>query len=190
MILESGIQSKAVMQEVIGLMIGTGEATRQADKLVGRFGTRDPERLAEEMGIIVMPCPFHRQKGAYKVIERNRFIFIKEDLPQVMYSIVLLHEIGHDILHRHEAVRAGGFQEFNIFDMSSRRMEYEANIFAAQVALPDDEVLEYILQGYDVGQIARAMESDINLMALKVAELSHRGYSFQRQEYRSDFLNQ
>ena len=87
-------------------MIGTGEATRQADKLVGRFGTRDPERLAEEMGIIVMPRPFHRRGE--------------------------------------EAAR----------------------------------------------QIARAMESDINLMALKVAELSHRGYSFQRQEYRSDFLNQ
>ena len=41
---------------------------------------------------------------------------------------MLWHEIGHDILHRQEAVAAGGFKEFNIFDMRENRMEYEANI--------------------------------------------------------------
>jgi hypothetical protein len=48
-------------------------------------------------------------------------------------------------------------------------------LFAAQVALPDEENLEYIYGGYDVGQIARAMCSDINLVALKVSELNTRG---------------
>ena len=129
-----------------------------------------------------------KPRPTLKVIVRNRFIFIKDDLPPVMHDIVLLHEIGHDTLHRHEAVSTGGFQEFNIFDMGNRRMEYEANIFAAQISLPDDEILEYIYQGYDVGQIARTMDSDINLVALKVAELNRQGYSFLSQEFRSDFL--
>ena len=105
-----------------------------------------------------------------------------------MHDIVLLHEIGHDCLHRSEAIKVGGLKEFNIFDMGDQRMEYEANMFAAQIALPDDEVLEYIYTGYDVGQIARAMRSDINLVALKVAELNTRGYRFREQEHRSDFL--
>lgn len=105
-----------------------------------------------------------------------------------MHDIVLLHEIGHDTLHQHAAVSTEGFQEFNIFDMGNRRMEYEANIFAAQISLPDDEILECIYQGYDVGQIARAMDSDINLVALKVAELNRQGYSSRSQEFRSDFL--
>lgn len=30
------------------------------------------------------------------------------------------------------------------------RMEYEANIFVAQISLPDDEILDYIEHGYDV----------------------------------------
>lgn len=166
------------------------DAVATADRVVSRYQTRDPRRLADELGIMIMPQPFVRQKGAYKVIKQSRFIFIKQDLSPVMKDIVLLHEIGHDVLHRREAVRAGGFQEFNIFDMSNRQMEYEANIFAAQVSLPDEDVLEYIFRGCDVGQIARVMGSDINLVALKVAELSHRGYSFKRQEYRSDFLMQ
>ena len=170
------------------MMIKSEDAVHMAVKFLRRYGTCSPDRLVYEMGITVLSRPFAKQKGAYKVIERNRFIFIEEDLPPVMHDIVLLHEIGHDTLHRHEAVSTGGFQEFNIFDMGNRRMEYEANIFAAQISLPDDEILEYIYQGYDVGQIARAMDSDINLVALKVAELNRKGYSFRSQEFRSDFL--
>lgn len=61
--------------------------------------------------------PFSKQRGAYKVIMRNRFMFIKDNLHPVMENIVLLHELGHDTLHREEATRTGGFEEFNIFEM-------------------------------------------------------------------------
>lgn len=52
------------------------------------------------------------------------------------------------------------FQEFNIFDMKKNRMEYEANRFAAEVALPDEKILSYIYQGCDIGAIAKCMNSD------------------------------
>ena len=52
----------------------------RAKKLVKKVGSRDPEEIAAQLGIIIVPVPFTRQKGVYKVIERNRFIFIKEDL--------------------------------------------------------------------------------------------------------------
>ena len=132
-------------------------------------GTRNADRIERELGLIVMPRDFSLTKGAYMVIERNRYIFINKHLDPVMHDIVLLHEIGHDCSHRREAIQVGGLQEFNIFDMRNQRMEYEANMFAAQIALPDDEILEYIYGGYDVGQIARIMCSDINLVALKVS---------------------
>ena len=163
----------------------TDNIIRRADALVRSTGTRDPERIAEALGIIVMDVNFEKQKGLYKVILRNRFIFIKSDLSEVMRRIVLLHEIGHDQLHRH---LADVFQEFQIFDMSRNVMEYEANLFAAQIALPDEEILEYIRSGYDAAQIAMATASDINLVALKVSELSRRGYAFRDVDHRSDFL--
>lgn len=72
--------------------------------------------------------------------------------------------------------------------MTSNSMDYEANLFAAQIALPDDDIIEHIYDGLDASQIARAMHSDINLVALKVSELSRRGYSFRTIEYRNDFL--
>lgn len=117
--------------------IQTLEIVQTANRLVDTLGTRDPHRIARELGIEVVPVDFKRQRGAYKVLMRNRFIFIKNDLHPVMESIVMLHEIGHDVLHRKEAVKAGGFKEFNIFNMQESRMEYEANVFASQVSLDD-----------------------------------------------------
>ena len=105
-----------------------------------------------------------------------------------MENIVLLHEIGHDVLHRREAVKAGGFREFNIFDMRDIRMEYEANVFASQIALDDNEFLDYCERGYDIHQIALAMNSDINLVALKTDTLRACGYKFSKFEHRNDFL--
>ena len=114
-----------------------------------------------------MYYPFNEQRGAYKVLMRNRFIFIKNDLHPVMENIVLLHELGHDALHREEATKVGGFKEFEIFNMRDNRMEYEANLFAAQISLSDEDFLELAERGYDTQQIARTLNSDINLVALK-----------------------
>ncbi len=168
--------------------IQTLEIVQTANKLVDTLGTRDPHRIARELGIEVIPMNYKRQRGAYKVILRNRFIFIKNDLHPAMESIVMLHEIGHDTLHRKEAVKAGGFKEFNIFNMQESRMEYEANVFASQVSLGDEEILEYIRYGYDIQQIARAMHSDTNLVALKTDALIAQGYCLRHQEYENRFL--
>lgn len=164
------------------------EIVRRADRIVKRCGTRNPHEIARELGIEILYCPFRAQRGAYKVIMRNRFMFVKNDLDPVMENIVLLHELGHDSLHRGEATRAGGFKEFNIFDVRDSRMEYEANVFATQIALPDDDFLELAERGYDVQQIAKALCSDVNLVALKADTLISRGYRLRPQAHRNDFL--
>lgn len=168
--------------------IQTLEIVQTANNLVRDLGTRDPHKIARELGIEIIPMNYKRQRGAYKVLLRNRFIFIKNDLHPVMENIVLLHEIGHDVLHRKEAVKAGGFKEFNIFNMQESRMEYEANVFVSQVSLVDEEILEYIRYGYDIQLIARAMHSDTNLVALKTDALIAQGYCLRHQDYENRFL--
>ena len=156
--------------------------------LVRRCGTRDPFRIARELGIEVLFCPdFGPLKGMYRVIKRNRFIFINEDLSPRMQRIVCAHELGHDQLHRNLA-KGNALQEFMLYDMATKP-EYEANIVAAEILLDTDEVLEYIYQyGYTSEQIARAMHTDINLVALKIAHLAETGHDLRRIEHRSDFL--
>ena len=55
--------------------IQTLEIVQTANRLVDTLGTRDPHRIARELGIEVVPVDFKRQRGAYKVLMRNRFIF-------------------------------------------------------------------------------------------------------------------
>ena len=76
------------------------EAVAKADELISLYGRCSPKRLARELDIEVLERDFSKQKGAYKLILKNPFIFIKRDLCDSMKKIVLMHEIGHDRLHR------------------------------------------------------------------------------------------
>lgn len=164
------------------------EIAGKADKLVQRLGSRDARQIAKELGIDIIPCGFKTQKGAYKVVLNNRFIFINSNLKSPMDEIVILHEVAHDILHRSEAVQMGGMYEVSLFSNLDMRMEYEANVFAAQIMLPDEELLGYIDMGYDASQIAAAMRTDVNLVAIKLDIMSAKGYKFNKLDNKKDFL--
>lgn len=85
-----------------------------------------------------------------------------------------------------EAAKIGGFKELEVFNMIKSNLEYEANI-SAQLLLPDDVVKEMVYNGYDSQKIAQATGSEINLVALKVADLVLKGMPFRKQEYRNRF---
>lgn len=158
------------------------------ERLVRRCGTRDPFEIARQLGIEVLLCPdFGSMKGMYRVIKRNRFIFLNRDLTPQMHRIVCAHELGHDQLHR-DLAKTGALQEFMLYDMTTKP-EYEANIVAAEILLDTDEVLDYVYHyGYTSEQIAKAMDTDINLVALKVAHLAESNRGLRPIEHRADFL--
>lgn len=157
-------------------------------RLVKHCGTRDPFEIAADIGVEVMFCDnFGPLKGMYRVIKRNRFIFINNQLSEQMQRIVCAHELGHDQLHRNLA-KDNPLREFMLYDMRTKP-EYEANIVAAEILLDNDELLEYIYQyRFSAEQIARAMETDINLVALKIAHLNELGYDLRPIDHRSNFL--
>lgn len=167
----------------------TGEKLSNiGSSLVKRFGTRDPFQIAKALGIEVLYCEdFGSLKGMYRVIKRNRFIFLNKDLNERMQRIVCAHELGHDQLHRKMA-QTNALHEFMLYDMTTRP-EYEANIVAAGILIDTDELLDYVYNyRYSAEQIARAMDTDINLVALKIAHLTELGYDFRPVDHRSDFL--
>lgn len=170
------------------MRIDSRNAVEQADAIVAECRSRDPERIASLLGVQIMERDFKKQLGVYKPVLGIPFIFIKADLPPLMRRIVLLHELGHHLLHHSEAEEGEVFSELRLFSLKNDRMEYEANIFAAQVSIPDDEFLELIELGYDISQVAAAMGTDENLVALKVELMKDKGYTLNRQEYSSHFL--
>ena len=156
-------------------------------ELVRRFGTRDPYVIAEGLGIHIYEEDFGRLKGMYRIIKRRRCIFINRNLDPAVARIVCAHEIGHDRLHR-DFAKGDGLQEFTLYDMSTRP-EYEANMVAAAILLPDEDVLRYIYDyGYDAEQIARTMSTDINLVALKITALREAGHPLRDIDHDTAFL--
>ena len=77
---------------------------------------------------------------------------------------------------------------FQLRVMRNNRMEYEANLFASQVSLPDDAFLELVERGFSANQIVQTLNSDINLVALKADILISQGHPLCPQEHRNDFL--
>ena len=158
-----------------------------ANKLIKKFDTRDPFQLCQAIGVEVFYADLGSLKGMYKYLKKNRFAVINENLDPFTKTLVCAHELGHDILHQNLA-RKVCLQEFILYDMKSRP-EYEANLFASEILLPDDIILSLARDGYDIEQISKELCTDINLIALKVSSMNTRGYRFNNTiDARSDFL--
>lgn len=158
-----------------------------ANELIKKFDTRDPFQLCQAIGVEVFYADLGSLKGMYKYLKKNRFAVINKNLDSFTKTLVCAHELGHDILHQNLA-RTVCLQEFILYDMRSRP-EYEANLFASEILLPDDIILSLARDGYDIEQISKELCTDINLIALKVSSMNTRGYRFNNTiDARSDFL--
>ena len=149
-------------------MMSAEQLALVGSRLVKRCGTRDPFEIAADIGVEVMFCDnFGPLKGMYRVIKRNRFIFINNQLSEQMQRIVCAHELGHDQLHRNLA-KDNPLREFMLYDMRTKP-EYEANIVAAEILLDNDELLHVevavIGAGDHGGAVVAGIPADENCCA-------------------------
>lgn len=156
-------------------MIDSKGIYRKANDLVQLHGTRNSLLLAKECGVDVVPVGnFEALLGMYINKWRHRAMFLNNRMDEYLTQMVAAHELGHDMLHR-ELAKGEGLREFELFRMTSTT-EYEANAFAAHVLLDTDEVYELARNGYDVVSIAKMMNSEINLMLIKLQEMGRMDY--------------
>ena len=60
---------------------------------------------------------------------------------------------------------------------------------AACILLPDETVYERVKEGMSVSQIAAALDTEADLLLLKLQDMAGRGYALRLSDYgRSDFL--
>lgn len=156
-------------------MIDSFGIYKKADALVKITGTRDVKQIAGELGIKIYYEHYNGLLGMYTYRWRQRMIFINNNLDEHMSQIVLAHEIGHDLFHRNLA--SNGLKEFELFDMKNIT-EYEANVFSSHLLIDNDEVLALARDGYDIVQISSMLNSNINLLLIKMQEMNKMGYNF------------
>ncbi len=163
---------------------------REAARLKAKYQTADPRRICDALRIRVSLAPMGTGrdscKGFFLVNARCRVIMLNSDLPEEIRRIILAHELGHAVLHSSPALRA--FHEFTVLDETDR-MEYEANVFAAEFLVDDGEMLEAFGEQMTLFQASSALGVPPELLDFKARLLEKEGYPLRAPRIaRGDFL--
>ena len=140
---------------------------------VRRHKTSDPFSLAGGLGIDVDCADLGELKGFYIVYRERRYIVLSEVLEEHMSRLVLAHEIGHDLLHRDIAAN-GGLKETGFFDMTAKH-EKQANFFAANLLISDEDMLSLGEEGYTIDEIAAQLGVHSYTAMIKARDMQLRG---------------
>ena len=149
--------------------------TKVATALKEKFETRDPFKIASNLGISYRFGNLVSLKGFYTVILRNRYIVINENLDEISSKIVCAHEIGHDRFHRKLGLKT--FQEESCVSFKTSIPEIEANCFSAQLLINDEDFLSAANNGYTYDNLACELNVHVELALIKAQILNSQGYN-------------
>ena len=142
--------------------------------------TSDPFELLDSMGVEVWFSDRYSAtglRGYCTLIGEAAYVVINSKQPEEEQRIVAAHEAGHLILHT-DYLMGNVLADLDVYDTTSR-MEREANLFAADFLLSDEDVLERVREGEsDFYHMARELCVPSDFLAFKLYSMGNRGYRF------------
>lgn len=112
---------------------------KKVDTLVRKYGTRSPFEIIRNLNVILVFYPLDGQtRGFYQYFQRNNLIYISETLTESEQAFVCAHELGHMFLHK----KSNAIFLDSRTHLKTSRFENEANIFAAELLIPDSLIFE------------------------------------------------
>ncbi len=137
----------------------------RVSKLVSEHETRDPKRIADDLGIDVIYKSYsYRTKGYFINILGYSFIVVNDILNEDERRIVLAHELGHAILHKTEDIYF--IREHTLFPTGP--LEEEANQFAAELLIDCRDIDICMFKGWNNEQIGRYFRVSEELVEYKL----------------------
>ena len=154
--------------------------SRSVEDLKRDFADNDPFQIVKSMGIILLFEGMGKAKNACKGFFLVKYdqpsITINSDLPKITQKIICAHELGHAVLHSQEAGMEA-FHDVALFDTASLA-EYEANVFAAELLLGDEDVLELLNDDTSFFGVASTLRVPPELLDFKFRVMKRKGYQF------------
>lgn len=109
-------------------------------EIIEKHQTNDPFEIAENKNVNVYFHSLHLEiMGYYKYIRRNKYIVINSNLDDNNKLYTCAHELGHS--HLHPRLDTPFLKKNTLF--SSDKIENEANRFAVELLLPDENLNNY-----------------------------------------------
>ena len=152
---------------------------RVTQNLITKYKTRDPYEICDCLGIRISQKDIDANLKAYYCCQaRVRNIVLNNCVPEIDQRILVAHELGHDRLHKKQALLQG-FQEAEMF-VKTLPSEYEANLFAAELLIADDELLEYLSDDdKSFFSIAGELSLPADFLDFKFRILKHKGHQIE-----------
>jgi Zn-dependent peptidase ImmA (M78 family) len=133
-------------------------------KLIKKHETRNPLKIANNLGIMVLYENLGSINGYYNTAFRQKFIHINENLPEHKQMFTAAHELGHALLHPKSNTP---FLKENTF-LSVDKLEVEANKFAVNLLISDEELAEY--KDYTICQLSMIFGCHEKLIRLRLVQ--------------------
>ena len=154
----------------------------ETQRILKLYGTRNPYELLDAIGAVTVfsdNYELNGLKGFCTIQNRTMYAVINTKLPENDMRIVAGHEAGHLILHKKEILTspARSMKDFNFFD-NSGKYEREANSFLADFLVPDEKVLDVVIDREgDYFSAAQELNIPPPLFAFKLYSMMQRGYN-------------
>lgn len=148
---------------------------QKVNQIINKYDTRNPFDICKHLDINIHYKDLGTSLKAYYFCQsRIKNIIINSRSSSIVQQILCAHELGHAILHGKLATMRG-FQDIELFDLSSPT-EYEANIFAAELIIADEDVID-LLNDCDKSffTIAKELYVPAELLDFKFRVLKHKG---------------
>ena len=148
---------------------------QKVEKLIKKFGTRDPFKICDNLNIHIYYKELGDSLKAYFFYQsRIKNIIINSNSEDVVCKILCAHELGHAILHENLAAMIG-FKELALFD-DLIPTEYEANLFAAELMIPDNDLLRMLKEeNKSLFDISSELCVPVELLDFKLRVLKKKG---------------
>lgn len=134
---------------------------RTVEKLMRKYNTNDPFKLAEKLNIFVKYDDLGNTWGYFITYKRIKIIHINNNLEEWLQRYTCAHELGHSILHK--GVPTPFLKKHTLFSID--KIERQANTFAGELLMPDKVIAQY--EGYTVHNVASLVGIPNGLEVLK-----------------------
>jgi len=136
------------------------------NELLTKYETNEPTELCQYLGINITYeflgeqdlLAYYLNSGGY------RFIVVHDSLDYYDRRVSIAHELGHALLHPDLNT---SFLKNNTFQ-SADKYEHQANVFAANLLLPDGFEKDTDFEGMTIEQIAEMMAMPVELLIFKM----------------------
>lgn len=145
-----------------------GSINKLIRQLTNKYKTKNPYELASCLDVMIFEVELKNTLGMYRYINRTKTIFINCNLSEEVKRFVLAHELGHAVLHTKENCF---YLKRNTF-MKTSFYEVEANKFAGELLIDDNEFKSAIGKGFTASMLASYFEVPEELIEYKFKNIN------------------